>query len=202
MRIVVIDDHPVVREGLVAGLPDEELEVVGSAASIDEGLQLVQRTRPDVVLLDLEFPEGSGLDAIPRILQSSSGTAVVVLTAYEVDEQILGAIQAGARGYLLKGASLRDIRAAVRAAHRGESVLDPRVAPRLMNSLRGDSPRLSPREREVLRLLHQGNSNKEIGATLGVTERTAKFHVTSILNKLGAENRTQAVAMAVKQGLV
>lgn len=187
-----MDDHPVVREGLIAALA-REFEVVAAFASAEELLSA--RFSADVILLDLELPGMSGVDAIPRLT-----TPVLVLTAYASDEQIDAVLRAGARGYLLKGAALEEIGRAIRAVARGESYLDPRVASRV--AALAHAPRLSPRERDVLRLLAGGNSNKEIAASLKVTERTVKFHVTSIFNKLGAENRAQAVTIAHQRGLI
>ena len=192
MKIVVVDDHPVVREGLIAALA-REFEVVAAFASAEELLSA--RFTADVILLDLELPGMSGIDAIPRLT-----TPVLVLTAYASDEQIDAVLRAGARGYLLKGAALEEIGRAIRTVARGESYLDPRIASRV--AALAHAPRLSPRERDVLRLLVDGNSNKEIAAALRVTERTVKFHVTSIFNKLGAENRAQAVTIAHQRGLI
>jgi DNA-binding NarL/FixJ family response regulator len=194
IRVAVVDDHPVVREGLVAALSHREgLEIVASFASADE--LLAARANYDVVLLDLELPGTSGIDAIARI-----DAAVLVLTAYANDEQIERALRDGARGYLLKGASLDDIDRAIRTVAMGETWLDPRIASRVV-AMRG-APRLSSREREVLRLVASGQSNKEIAATLRIAERTVKFHLTSIFNKLGADNRARAVAIAAERGLV
>jgi DNA-binding NarL/FixJ family response regulator len=183
-----------VREGLVAALARrEDFTVTGAFGSAEELLQT--RVEADVVLLDLELPGMSGVEAIPQIQ-----TPVLVLTAYANDEQIDAVLRAGARGYLLKGAALEEIERAIRAVARGETYLDSRIASRVVALAR--APRLSPREREVLRLVAAGKSNKEIAAALHVTERTVKFHVTSIFNKLGAENRAQAVAIAHERGLV
>lgn len=194
IRVAVVDDHPVVREGLVAALSGREgLEIAASFGSAEE--LLASRAQFDVVLLDLELPGMSGIDAIERI-----DAAVLVLTAYASDEQIERALQGGARGYLLKGASLDDIDRAIRTAARGETWLDPRIASRVV-ALRA-APRLSAREREVLRLVAAGRSNKEIAAALRIAERTVKFHLTSIFNKLGADNRARAVAVAAERGLV
>jgi DNA-binding NarL/FixJ family response regulator len=192
VRIVVVDDHPVVREGLTAALA-REFEVVAAFSSAEELLSA--RFNADVILLDLELPGMSGIEAIPRLT-----TPVLVLTAYASDEQIDAVLRAGARGYLLKGAALEEIGRAIRTVARGESYLDSRVASRV--AALAHAPRLSPRERDVLRLLVDGNSNKEIAASLKVTERTVKFHVTSIFNKLGAENRAQAVTIAHQRGLI
>jgi len=194
MKIIVVDDHPIVREGLVAALARrEDFTITGAFASAEE--LLASRIDADVVLLDLELPGMSGVDAVARI-----GAAVLVLTAYANDEQIDAVLRAGARGYLLKGAALDEIERAIRTVARGETYIDPRVASRLVALSR--APRLSPREREVLVLLADGKSNKEIAAALKITERTVKFHVTAIFNKLGAENRAQAVTIAHQRGLV
>jgi DNA-binding NarL/FixJ family response regulator len=205
IHIVVIDDHPVVREGLVATLGDDpEFRVVGEAGSAEEALRLVAATQPDVVLIDLELPGTSGLEAIPALRQAHAGAALLVLTAYDTDERVLGALRAGARGYLLKGASLEAIARAVRAVHAGESYLDPRIATKVLAELepRRRPTALSAREREVLQLVADGLANKQIARSLGISERTVKFHVTSILNKLGAENRAHAVAIAAQRGLL
>jgi len=194
-RLVIVDDHPVVREGLVAALDGKNgVEVVGAFGSAEEAIASATRNRPDLVILDLELPGLGGLDAISRF-----AAPVLVLTAYGTDEDIDRALAAGAKGYLLKGAPLDDIERAIAAVAGGDSFLDPRVAARVIS--RSSRPRLTPREREVLRLVAAGRSNKEIAATLRVSERTAKFHVTAILSKLGAENRAQAVAIAARFGL-
>lgn len=198
MRVAIVDDHPVVREGLIAGLERREgIEIAGAFASAEEAMAALGRTRPDVVLLDLELPGMSGVEAVA---QFRGRAAVVVLTAYANDEQIEAVLRGGARGYLLKGAALDDIERAIHAAHRGQTWLDPRIASRVVAL--SHAPRLSEREREVLRLVAAGRSNKEIAAALGIAERTVKFHVTSIFDKLGAENRAQAVAVASERGLV
>ncbi|HUR83380.1 MAG TPA: response regulator transcription factor [Thermoanaerobaculia bacterium] len=191
-RIVVVDDHPVVREGLTAALA-REFTIAASFASAEELLR--SRVDADVVLLDLELPGMSGVDAIAGI-----DKPVLVLTAYASDEQIDAVLRAGARGYLLKGAALEEIARAIRAVANGDRYLDRRIASRA--AALAHAPRLSPRERDVLRLLAGGSSNKEIAGALRVTERTVKFHVTSIFNKLGADNRAQAVTIAHQRGLI
>jgi len=188
-RVAIVDDHPVVREGLVAAL-EGKFEMAGAFASAEEA---IGRVKADVVLLDLELPGMSGLDAI-RHFQS----AVLVLTAYDAEEDVERAIRSGAKGYLLKGASLEEIERAIKTLARGESYIDPRVASRVFTPRQ----RLTARECEVLRLVAAGKSNKEIANKLRITERTAKFHVTGILNKLGAENRAQAVAIAGERHLI
>jgi len=205
IRIVVVDDHPVVREGLVASLQDDpEFQVVGAVGSAEDAQPLVAARRPDVILLDLELPGMSGLDAIPVLAAASPSSRIVILTAYDTDERVLGAVRAGAAGYLLKGASLDEIARAIRAGHAGESYLEPRIATKVLSHLgpRKRLASLSDRERDVLRRVAGGQSNKQIARALGITERTVKFHVTSILNKLGAENRAQAVALAARRGLL
>lgn len=194
IRIVVVDDHPVVREGLVAALARrEDFTIAASFGSAEE--LLASRFEADIILLDLELPGMSGVEALPRL-----AVPALVLTAYASDEQLDAVLRAGARGYLLKGAALEEIERAIRAVVRGERYLDPRIASRV--AALSHAPRLSARERDVLRLVVAGKSNKEIAAALNVTERTVKFHMTSIFNKLGAENRAQAVTIAHERGLV
>jgi DNA-binding NarL/FixJ family response regulator len=206
IRVMVVDDHPIVRQGLVSVLEDEDdLEVVGAADSAVEALRVVHRLRPDVMLLDLEMPELDGVDAIPQLLAAAPGLGVLVFTAYDTDERVLGAVRAGARGYLLKGASAEEIARGIRTVHAGGSYLEPRVASMLMAEV--SSPRrapggLSEREREVLRLVADGLPTKQIARNLSISERTVKFHVNSIFHKLGADNRAQAVALAAQRGLL
>jgi DNA-binding NarL/FixJ family response regulator len=205
IRVLVVDDHPVVREGLEAILEDDpEFEVAGSVGSAEDAIAAAARSSPDVVLLDLELPGMSGVDAIPKIAEGAPDARVIILTAYDTEDRILGAIRAGARGYLLKGASAEEIARAIRAVHAGESFLAPRVAAKVLTQVR--TPRrstvLSARERAVLRLVADGRSTKQIADTLGISERTVKFHVRSIMNKLGAETRAQAVAKAGRRGLL
>jgi DNA-binding NarL/FixJ family response regulator len=205
IRIVVVDDHPVVREGLVAALRDEkEFKVVGAVGSAEDALPLVAAQRPDVILLDLELPAQSGLEAIPKLRDARPQSKILILTAYDTDERVVGALRAGAQGYLLKGASLEEIARAIRAVHGGGSYLAPRIASKVVGALSpgARAATLSDREREVLRLVAGGQANKQIAHTLGITERTVKFHVTSILTKLGADNRAQAVALATRRGLL
>jgi DNA-binding NarL/FixJ family response regulator len=206
IRVMVVDDHPIVRQGLVSVLEDEQdLEVVGAADSAVEALRVVHRLRPDVMLLDLEMPELDGVDAIPQLLAASPGLGVLVFTAYDTDERVLGAVRAGARGYLLKGASAEEIARGIRTVHAGGSYLEPRVASKLLAEV--SSPRraaggLSEREREVLRLVADGLPTKQIAGKLSISERTVKFHINSIFHKLGADNRAQAVALAAQRGML
>lgn len=204
IRVMVVDDHPIVRQGLVAVLEDEpDFEVTGSAGSAEAALALIDHTQADVILLDLELPGMDGVAAIPYLLEALPGGKVVVFTAYATDQRVFGAIRAGAKGYLLKGASTAEIARAVRAVHAGESYLEPRIAGMLLQEVR--APRhtsLSQRELGVLRLITAGLSNKQIARSLSITERTVKFHVTSILKKLDADNRARAVAIALERALL
>jgi DNA-binding NarL/FixJ family response regulator len=206
IRVLVVDDHPIVRQGLVGVLSDEaDLEVVGEAGSGREAIGLVARLRPDVVLLDLEMPELDGVEAIPQLKAAHPSVEILVFTAYDTDERVLGAIRGGARGYLLKGASAEEIARGIRSVAGGGSVLEPRVASKLVAEVK--APRragagLSEREREVLRLVADGLPTKQIALSLSISERTVKFHVNSIFHKLGAENRAQAVALAAQRGLL
>jgi DNA-binding NarL/FixJ family response regulator len=204
IRVLIVDDHPIVREGVTAVLERErDIEVVGAASTVEEGLRLVARLHPDVVLLDLKLPDADGAAGVTSFARESRG--IVMFTAYDGDDDVLRAIQSGARGYLLKGSPAAEIAQAIRRVHAGESYLSPRIATKLVsgvNQPRGRTGVLSARERGVLRLVAAGLSNREIGHALSISERTVKFHVTAIFNKLGAENRAQAVAVAAQRGLL
>jgi DNA-binding NarL/FixJ family response regulator len=205
IRVLVVDDHPVVREGLMAVLEDtKDVQVVDEVGSAEEALTRVERTRPDVVLLDLELPGMNGVDAIPRFSASAAHPRVIVLTAYDTEERVLASLKAGAAGYVLKGAPGSEIAQAIRAVAGGGSYLTPRVAARVVAQVNAPkrSNTLSARERQVLRLVARGRSNKQIARELVITERTVKFHMTSIFNKLGADNRAQAIAIAAQRGLL
>jgi len=209
IRILVADDHPIVRDGLVAVLNTQpDFEVVGEAA---DGRQMVEQTlvlQPDVILLDLEMPEVDGVQALEQLRKLGQAVRAVVFTAFDTDERILSALRAGAKGYLLKGAPREELFNAVRVVHAGGSLLQPVVASRLLERLSEASPlmakpeMLTPRELEVLALVAQGLPNKEIAERLAISQRTVKFHVSSIMGKLGAANRTEAVALAVQQGRI
>jgi DNA-binding NarL/FixJ family response regulator len=204
IRILVADDHPVVREGLIAMLgTQDDLAVIGEAGSGPEVVRRVLELRPDVLLLDLELPGFDGVEVIRQVREEgASAVRIVVLTAFDRDEQIVSAIRYGAEGYLLKGAPRGEVFRAIRVVHAGGSLIEPVVASKLIRQVREVPDALTPREAEVLELLAEGASNKRIGQTLFVSERTVKFHVSSILAKLNASNRTQAAALARERGLI
>ena len=203
IRILVVDDHPVVRDGLVSMLGTQpDLEVVGEAATGPEAVEAVTVLQPDVMLLDLEIPEMDGVEVLQHLRQENQDVRVIVFTAFDTDERIMAAVQAGAQGYLLKGVPREELFQAVRIVQAGGSTLQPVVAAKLLRQVSEDFEPLTPRELEVLSLVAQGLQNKEIAAELVITERTVKFYISSILDKLGASNRTEAVAVAAQRGLI
>jgi DNA-binding NarL/FixJ family response regulator len=204
IRILVADDHPVVRDGLAAMLGTQgDFEIVGAAASGVEAVERAAVFKPDIVLMDLEMAgRDDGVAAIGRLAEEAPESRVLVFTAFDRDEQIVGAIKAGARGYLLKGAPRDEVFRAIRAVHAGGSLIEPVVASKLLRRVRENGDAVTPREVEVLRLVARGLPNKAIARELGVTERTVKFHVGSLLGKLDASTRTLAVARARARGLL
>lgn len=207
IRIVVVDDHPIVRDGLVAVLSTQpDFEVVGEASSGPEVIQQVSAIQPDVILLDLEMPDMDGVETLQNLRGIDPTLRVIVFTAFDTDERIVKAVQAGAQGYLLKGVPRDEIFNAIRVVHAGGALLQPVIASKLLRQVSRDaqpeSDSLTERELEVLRLMAQGQMNKEIAAALVISERTVKFHVSAILSKLGAGNRTEAVRLAAQQGLI
>ena len=202
IRIVVVDDHPVVRDGLIAMLNTQsDFEVVGEAGDGEEALQKVAKRDPDVLLLDLEMPGVDGIETLRRLQNEKEQVRVIVFTVFDTDERIVSAMQAGAKGYLLKGAPRDEVFRAVRVVNEGGSLLEPLVASKFLDSVNNPDA-LTARQKEVLKLLATGLLNKEIADQLGIAERTVKFHVSEILAKLGAGNRTEAVAVATRKGLI
>ncbi len=202
IRLLIVDDHPVVRDGLRGMFHDvADIEVVGEAASGTEALAVAARQRPDVVLMDLRMPKLDGADAITRLRQSHPEVRVLVLTVYDTDADINRSLAAGAAGYLLKDAPREELHRAVRAAAAGHQVLAPAVTARLIDRLRAPVPATpSPRELEVLRLVARGATNREIARKLLISETTTKTHIAHLLDKLGVDNRTAAVAAAIERG--
>jgi DNA-binding NarL/FixJ family response regulator len=204
IRVMLVDDHPVVREGLRGMLEAEpDLTVVGEAGSGEEAVAQAPALDPDVILMDLRMRGLDGVGATERILAGPSRARVVVLTTYETDADILRAVEAGASGYLLKDASRADLAGAIRAAARGETVLAPSVAGRLVNQVRRPvAQTLSAREVEVLALVAKGLTNAEIGRSLHIAEATVKTHLLRTFGKLDVSDRTAAVTTAMAQGLL
>jgi DNA-binding NarL/FixJ family response regulator len=205
VRVVIADDHAVVRRGLT-GLIDnaDDLTVVGVAEDGRTAIELVRQHRPDVVLMDLQMPGVDGVEATRTIVAEELGAEVLVLTSFSDASRIVAAIDAGAVGYLLKDAEPCDLLDGVRAVARGESPLDPKAARLLLRSRRAnddDQVELSPRELEVLRLVVEGLVNKQIARRLGITERTVKAHLTSVFQRIGVADRTQAALWAQRQDL-
>ncbi len=208
-RILVVDDHPVLRDGLVAVLSTQaDFEVVGEAETGPKAVLVAAELQPDIVMMDLEMPGMDGVEALKQMRDHDPDVRVIVFTAYDTDDRIMAALQAGAQGYLLKGAPRDQVFEAIRVVNAGDSLLQPVVASKLLTRMRrnagdpGTADSVTPREMEVMRLLAQGFQNKEIAAELGITQRTAKFHVGSILAKLGAGNRTEAVTIAAQRGMI
>jgi len=210
IRVLIADDHPTFREGLVRVLTEQDdIEVVGQAGDGAEAVNLVKHLRPDVAVLDVAMPKVNGIEATKSIKASYPGIAVLIVSAYGHDPYILGAIEAGASGYLLKDARVWDLVAAVRSINAGEMVLDPAVARKILSRLpastgkqKGASQNPNQRELEVLGLAARGLSNKEIAGELSISVRTVQAHLVNVFNKLGVSSRTEAVVRALKEGWV
>lgn len=201
IRILLADDHPLLRDGvagLVADQPD--MELVGEASNGQEAIEQFRKHRPDVALLDLQMPEMNGIDAIVAIREEFPDARIIVLTTYTGDTQILRALKAGAQAYLLKSALRRELLDTIRVVHKGQRRIPPEVAAQLAEHA-ADDP-LTSREIEVLRLIASGKANKLIASDLSITEETVKGHVKNILSKLAASDRTHAVTIALKRGII
>jgi two-component system NarL family response regulator len=201
IRILVVDDHPVVRQGLVAMLEEApDILVVGQAGNGQEALAVFRQEQPDATLMDLRMPQMDGVAAITAICTEFPAARIIVLTTYEGDEDIYQGLRAGAKGYLLKDAEPEELLDAIRAVYKGQKHIPPRVGAKLLERMA--SPELSDRELQVLQLITTGKSTQAISKALHITERTVNFHINHILSKLGVEDRTQAVIVALRRGIV
>ena len=201
VRIMIVEDHQVVRQGFIALLRlVDDFEIAAEAPDGEQAIKLFRQHRPDVTLMDLRLPTMGGVEAITRIRAEFPDARIIVLTTFDGDEDIYRALQAGAKGYLLKGMSSDELIEAIRAVHNGKSRIPAAVAERLAERLSG--PTLTDRETDVLRLIVSGNSNKEIASALFISEATVKTHVNNLLGKLGVTDRTQAATTALQRGIV
>jgi NarL family two-component system response regulator LiaR len=208
IRVLIVDDHAIVRKGICALLSREhEIEVIGEACDGEDAIGQARRLRPDVILMDLVMPRLDGIGAIKQIVSENAEARILVLTSFAADDKVFPAIKAGALGYLLKDSSPSELVQAIRQVHRGEPSLDPSIARKLLQEL-AHPPKAAPtteplteRELDVLRLVAQGKSNRDIGEQLVITEMTVRTHVSNILGKLHLASRTQAALYALKEGL-
>jgi DNA-binding NarL/FixJ family response regulator len=202
ITLMIVDDHPVVREGLAAIFKSQkDIKIIAEAGDGEEACKLYDELSPDVVLLDLRMPNKDGLHAITELMtRNPPKPRIIVMTTYESEEDIRRTLKAGAKGYLAKGTAPQEIRDAVRKVANGDSLLPPAIASKLAASMA--HPELSERELQVLQYMANGRSNKEIGQVLYISENTVKAHVKSILAKLDAMGRTEAIAIAIKRGLI
>jgi len=201
IRVLVVDDHPVVRQGIAALIATEsDMTLVAEAGTGREALHQFRTHRPDITLMDLQMPEMSGFDAISAILAESPKARIIVLTTYVGDVQVLRALKAGARGYLLKNSLYKELVETIRAVHAGRKSLSAEASFQLAEHATDEA--LTPAEIRILRLIAEGHANKEIAATLSLTEGTVKGQIRNILSKLGAKDRTQAAMIALKRGII
>jgi DNA-binding NarL/FixJ family response regulator len=201
IRVLAVDDHPLLREGIAALISTEEdMELIGEASNGREALDLFRKCHPDVTLMDLQMPEMNGIDAIGAIRSEFPDARIIVLTTQPGDVQVFRALKAGARAYLSKVMLRKELLDTIRAVHAGQKRLSGEAAAEIAEHAADDA--LTPREIDVLRLVAVGNANKEIGALLSMTEVTVKSHVKNILSKLGANDRTHAVTIALKRGII
>jgi DNA-binding NarL/FixJ family response regulator len=201
IRILVVDDHPLLRDGIAALIEgQEDMEVVGEASSGSEGVAQFRNHTPDITLMDLQMPNGNGIEAIEAIRRASPEARIIVLTTYSGDVQVLRALDAGARAYLLKNLLHTDLLNTIRAVHAGRKTMSPTLATELAEHAGMEG--LTPREIDVVRLIAAGNANKEIAAQLSISEETVKSRVKNILSKLNANDRTHAVTIALRRGII
>jgi DNA-binding NarL/FixJ family response regulator len=201
IRILTVDDHPVVRNGIAGLVADQsDMLLVGEASNGREAIQQFRAQQPDITLMDLQMPEMSGVDAIIAIRNEFSQARIIVLTTYTGDVQVVRALKAGAQGYLMKNLLHKELLEAIRKVHAGKKILSPEPSGEVASHAADDS--LTPAEISVLRLIADGNANKQIAAQLSISEETVKSRVKNILSKLGAHDRTQAVTIALKRGII
>jgi DNA-binding NarL/FixJ family response regulator len=200
IRLLIVDDHSIVRQGLAAMIENEpDMTVVGQAGNGQEAINQYRRLQPDITLMDLRMPQMNGVDATKAVCTEFTQARIIVLTTYDGDEDIYRALRAGAKGYLLKDAEPEALLNAIHGVHGGQQCVPPEVGAKLVQRM--NNPELSDRELDVLHLMVQGLSNQDIGVSLNITESTVKFHVNRILSKLGVSDRTQAVVTALRRGI-
>jgi DNA-binding NarL/FixJ family response regulator len=201
IRVLTVDDHTLLRDGIAALIGNQaDMELVGEGSNGHEAVELYRQHQPDVTLMDLQMPEMGGIDALSAIRGEFPEARIIVLTTYAGDVQIFRALKAGARAFLLKGLLRKELLETIRAVHAGQKRLPPEIAAEIAEHATDDA--LTPREIDVLRLIAAGNANKEVGAQLSLTEETVKGHVKSILAKLGANDRTHAVTIGLRRGII
>ena len=203
ITIFVADDHPIVREGLITILnTQQDFQIAGEALSGKEVVEGVLGCKPDILILGLEMPGMDGIEIIKKLNEADSKTKTIIFTAYKTDDRIFSAFELGAKGYLLKGSPKEDIFGAIRNVYNGGTSVHPYVSDRLVKSVNQKLEKLTPRELEVMKSRSKGITNKEIAYELFISERTVKFHISSIFGKLGAETRTEALSIAIQKGLL
>jgi RNA polymerase sigma factor (sigma-70 family) len=201
IRVLVVDDHPVVRAGLKALIDTEpDMQVVGDAGSEEEALKAFEVLKPDVTLMDLRLPDASGVDVATRLQSKWTDARIIMFSSYTREEDIYAALKSGVCSYIRKGAPASELLQAIRAAHAGKRYISPEIGQQVVDHLAQDD--LSPREREVLQLMFEGRSNKEIAARLGISEHTVNIHTRNVMGKLGASRRTEAIATALRRGIL